>query len=220
MSFKTVRGSITIEHIVEKSRFIVQLSNCRTEEEAQQFIASIKKKHYNASHNVPIYRLGDVGQVQKYSDDGEPAGTAGLPVLEMLKKENISDIVIVITRYFGGTKLGTGGLVRAYTQAVKLAITQIEVINLESYIKGLIHVAYHWLPTIQHTLEKSSVEVIETIYSDSVQLTVAITDCQWSKTSTVVQEKTNGEIHCQKLSFIYGAVINNQFIEYGEQEKT
>ncbi|MGL4623525.1 MAG: YigZ family protein, partial [Culicoidibacterales bacterium] len=110
---------------IEKSRFICYFAPVNTAEEAQAFIETIKKRNWDATHNCSAYLLGENQQVQKANDDGEPSGTAGIPMLEVLKKRNLTNIVVVVTRYFGGIKLGAGGLVRAYTQSVVSALDTV-----------------------------------------------------------------------------------------------
>ena len=113
----TVKGYGEHEIIIEKSRFICYVSRATTEEEAQSFIQNIKKKHWDATHNCSAYLIGAHDQIQKANDDGEPSGTAGVPMLEVLKKRKLKDTVVVVTRYFGGIKLGAGGLIRAYSKS-------------------------------------------------------------------------------------------------------
>ena len=120
--YSTVRKAANAEQIIEKSRFIAYVSPAETREEAEEFIASIRKKHKDATHNVPAIVLGDKFQTQWASDDGEPQGTSGAPIVKMLVAEGITNVVLVVTRYFGGIKLGTGGLVRAYTSSAKLGL--------------------------------------------------------------------------------------------------
>ena len=120
--YKTVAKEATAEQIIEKSRFITYVKPVSTKEDADGFIAAIKKKHKDATHNVPAMVLGEKFQVQWASDDGEPQGTSGAPIVQMLVQEGITNVVIVVTRYFGGIKLGTGGLVRAYTGSAKLGL--------------------------------------------------------------------------------------------------
>ena len=120
--YKTVAKEATAEQIIEKSRFITYVKPVSTKEEADEFIAAIKKKHKDATHTVPAMVLGEKFQVQWASDDGEPQGTSGAPIVQMLVQEGITNVVIVVTRYFGGIKLGTGGLVRAYTGSAKLGL--------------------------------------------------------------------------------------------------
>ena len=120
--YSTVRAEASAEQIIEKSRFIAYVSPAGTREEADEFIASIRKKHKDATHNVPAMVLGDKFQIQWGSDDGEPQGTSGAPIVQMLVAQGITNVVVVVTRYFGGIKLGTGGLVRAYTSSAKLGL--------------------------------------------------------------------------------------------------
>lgn len=120
--YSTVRGEASAEQIIEKSRFITYVSPAETKEDADLFIAAIRKKHKDATHNVPAMVLGDKMQVQWGSDDGEPQGTSGAPIVQMLVAQGITNVVMVVTRYFGGIKLGTGGLVRAYTSSAKLGL--------------------------------------------------------------------------------------------------
>ncbi len=120
--YSTVMGPAEAEQTIEKSRFICYVSPASSKEEADEFIASIRKKHRDATHNVPAMVIGDKMQIQWGSDDGEPQGTSGAPIVQMLVSRGITNVVIVVTRYFGGIKLGTGGLVRAYTSSAKLGL--------------------------------------------------------------------------------------------------
>ena len=120
--YKTIAKEACAEQIIEKSRFITYIKPISTKEEGDEFIAGIKKKHRDATHNVPCMVVGDKMQIQWASDDGEPQGTSGLPMLQMLVNREITNVCVVVTRYFGGIKLGTGGLVRAYTSSAKLGL--------------------------------------------------------------------------------------------------
>lgn len=120
--YKTVEKEASASQIIEKSKFITYVKPVSSKEEADAFIAEIRKKHKDATHNVPAMVIGDKMQLQWASDDGEPQGTSGAPMVKLLTSEEITDTVIVVTRYFGGIKLGTGGLVRAYTSSAKLGL--------------------------------------------------------------------------------------------------
>ena len=119
---RTLYKEAICELQINKSRFIAYAKPIETEAEALMYIEQIKKKHWDAAHHVPVYVLGEQLSIQRYSDDGEPSGTAGVPILDLMKKEGLTNLICVVTRYFGGVKLGTGGLVRAYTQSAKQAI--------------------------------------------------------------------------------------------------
>lgn len=133
MNYRTIVRESESEEVINKSKFITYIKPVKTEEEAIDFIESIKKKHRDATHNVPVYLIGPSHEIQRYSDDGEPSGTAGVPIISMLKNEGITDLALVVTRYFGGVKLGTGGLVRAYTNMAKLGLESSELIDMITY---------------------------------------------------------------------------------------
>ncbi|MER2141095.1 MAG: YigZ family protein, partial [Priestia megaterium] len=127
--YYTVKQEGSHEITIQKSRFICHMKRVTTEEEAQQFIQDIKKQHWNATHNCSAYLIGERDQFQKANDDGEPSGTAGVPMLEVLKKRGLKDTVVVVTRYFGGIKLGAGGLVRAYGKSVSEALNELGTVK-------------------------------------------------------------------------------------------
>lgn len=131
-AYKTLKNTASAECEIKHSRFIGYASPVESEKAALEFIAAIKKKHWDATHNVFAYRIKE-GGAMRFSDDGEPQGTAGMPVLTVLTGEDITDCVVVVTRYFGGTLLGTGGLVRAYSQAAKLATEAAEIVSAEPW---------------------------------------------------------------------------------------
>jgi uncharacterized YigZ family protein len=205
MVFKTIKEHYQSEIVVDKSKFIAQIQPVKTEEEAYAFIESVKKKHYNATHNVPVYRIGSEGQIHKYSDDGEPAGTAGLPVLDYLKKESISNICIVITRYYGGIKLGTGGLVRAYTGAIKSTMSESDLYEVTEFTVGSVYLDYNWYPILTHMFDKSKVCVLDTVYNEMVTVTFALENEFWSEFCDLIIEKTNGALTCQVSSTIFAS---------------
>ena len=168
--FKTLWRRSEAEVIVEKSRFIGYAKPIQNEEEAVAFIEEVKALHKSANHHVPIYVLGDHYEIQRYSDDGEPSGTAGIPILEMVKKEGIKNLVIVITRYFGGIKLGTGGLVRAYTAAAKSVISESKVIEKVLHDLTKVRLEYHLLGKVQNSILNNGYPIKETIFDDAVNI--------------------------------------------------
>lgn len=172
--YKTVLGYGEAEHVIEKSRFIGYVKPIESEEEAIEFIEMIKTRHKNATHNVPVYIFGENSEIQRYSDDGEPAGTAGVPILDMLKKEDIKNTVIVVTRYFGGIKLGTGGLVRAYTSTAKLALNEAKVIEKVLYHTIKIRIDYSWLGKVQNEILNRGYVIKDTVFDDAVNLYVYV----------------------------------------------
>lgn len=171
-SYKTLHKFGSDEYIVEKSTFIGYAKPINTEEEAIDFVNEIKKKHKDATHNVWAYTVGENMNIQRYSDDGEPQGTAGIPTLEVIKKEDLRDVVVVVTRYFGGTKLGAGGLVRAYTKGAKIGIEAGIVIEKVKYTEVRIKIEYTQLGKLQNELMNLGFTVKDTIYSEDVEIIV------------------------------------------------
>lgn len=171
-SYKTLHKFGVDEYIVEKSTFIGYAKPIKSEEEAIEFINEIKKKHKDATHNVWAYTVGENMNIQRYSDDGEPQGTAGIPTLEVIKKEDLRDVVVVVTRYFGGIKLGAGGLVRAYTKGAKVGIEAGIVIEKVKYTEVKIKIEYTQLGRVQNEIMNLGFKVKDTIYSEDVELVV------------------------------------------------
>ena len=167
-NYKTLHKFGVDEYIVEKSTFIGYAKPIKTEEEAIEFVNEIKKKHKDATHNVWAYTVGENMNIQRYSDDGEPQGTAGIPTLEVIKKEDLRDVVVVVTRYFGGIKLGAGGLVRAYTKGAKVGIEAGIVIEKVKYTEVKIKIEYTQLGRIQNEIMNLGFKVKDTIYSEDV----------------------------------------------------
>lgn len=171
-SYKTLHEFGTDEIIIEKSTFIGYAKPIKTEEEAVEFINEIKKKHKDATHNVWAYTVGNNMNIQRYSDDGEPQGTAGIPTLEVIKKEDLRDVVVVVTRYFGGVKLGAGGLVRAYTKGAKIGLEAGKIIEKVMYQEVKIKMDYTLLGRVQNEIMNMGYFVKDTIYEDNVEIIV------------------------------------------------
>ncbi|WP_058306676.1 YigZ family protein [Gracilibacillus massiliensis] len=170
----TVKIEGTDQQIIQKSRFIGYVKRVTSEEEAQDFIQSIKKKHADANHNCSAYMIGEHDQIQKANDDGEPSGTAGVPILEVLKKRELKDTVVVITRYFGGTKLGAGGLIRAYSSTTTLAINTTGVVERKRMRTFYIKVDYTLLGKIENELRQSTYLLENIEYLDVVTIHVRV----------------------------------------------
>ena len=171
-TYKTLHEFGMDEIIIEKSTFIGYAKPIKTEEEAVDFINEIKKKHKDATHNVWAYTVGKSMNIQRYSDDGEPQGTAGIPTLEVIKKEDLRDVVVVVTRYFGGIKLGAGGLVRAYTKGAKVGIEAAKVIEKVKYKDVRIKIDYNLLGKVQNEIMNMGYFVKDTVYEDNVEFIV------------------------------------------------
>ncbi|UXR69992.1 YigZ family protein [Staphylococcus sp. IVB6246] len=167
-SVVTIKDEHEIENIINKSRFIAHIVPVETEEDAKEFIARKKKEHREATHNCSAYTVGDTMHIQKASDDGEPSGTAGVPMLEMLKKHDVHNVAVVVTRYFGGIKLGTGGLIRAYGGAVRDVIQDIGRIILRPAIPMQVTIDYDLTGKFEYELQSTTFFLRDTVYADKV----------------------------------------------------
>lgn len=202
-TYRTIAGFGQEEIIIEKSTFIGYAKPVETEEEALAFIQEIKKKHRDATHNVPAYVLGEQNNIQRCNDDGEPSGTAGVPVLEVIKKEDLRNVAVVVTRYFGGIKLGTGGLVRAYTKGAKIALEAAGIITKTLYQIIIVSVDYTMLGTVQNQLRLNAYDTKDIVYEDIVHLHVWVALEDVPQFTAQMVEWTNGR-----------AVITNGAIDY------
>lgn len=172
--YRTIQKLSTGEITEKKSRFLSSVIPVSTKEEAEEWIGKIKKKNFDARHNCYAYRIGSKGEQSRYSDDGEPSGTAGRPIMEILEKEELTNVLIVVTRYFGGILLGTGGLVRAYTQAAKEGISHGTIIQKVWKSRINLTVPYPMAGRMKQYLMKESLPIINEIYTDSVTIQTAV----------------------------------------------
>ncbi|MED4235489.1 YigZ family protein [Priestia megaterium] len=191
--YYTVKQEGSHEITIQKSRFICHMKRVTTEEEAQQFIQDIKKQHWNATHNCSAYLIGERDQFQKANDDGEPSGTAGVPMLEVLKKRGLKDTVVVVTRYFGGIKLGAGGLVRAYGKSVSEALNELGTV--QRTLMAVMHttVDYTWLGKLENELRSSVYLLKEIHYADMVEIETFVEEAQTEAFTEWMTELTNGQ---------------------------
>ncbi|OCA88265.1 YigZ family protein [Bacillus sp. FJAT-27225] len=169
-SYLTVKEYGEHEIIIEKSRFIAHVNRAESEESAQEFIAEIKRRHRDATHNCSAYLIGENDQIQKANDDGEPSGTAGVPILEVLKKKKLKDTVVVVTRYFGGIKLGAGGLIRAYGKSASEGINATGVV--ERKLMRVMHttIDYTLLGKVENELRSAAAHIRNIHYLDKVEI--------------------------------------------------
>ncbi len=174
-TYKTIKGEIRIEKVIDKSKFIGYAKPIKNREEGEEFVREIKKKHKDASHNVPAIILGDSFQFQWASDDGEPQGTSGAPILQMLQQEGVTDVVVVVTRYFGGIKLGTGGLVRAYTSTAKLAIKEARIIEYKPMLLIKLKYPYSLHGKIEGVLRRVDASVENSVFLEDVAIELMMT---------------------------------------------
>lgn len=171
--YNTVDGEQEITLVIEKSKFICALKGVRNEEEAKEFISIIKKKHSLATHNCYAYIADEVGYLQKFFDDGEPQGTAGIPMLETLKNNDLKKVVAVVTRYFGGIKLGTGGLARAYSNAVNECINSAKKIKCVWSTVFDFVLTYNEYSKILNCFNENYIKLLSTVFDDGVKIRIA-----------------------------------------------
>ncbi len=189
---KTVFEGGEGEIVEKKSRFIATVRPVSSEEEAAAFIAEMKKKYWDAKHNCSAFVIGDHQELTRCSDDGEPAQTAGRPMLDVLLREEIHNTAVVVTRYFGGVLLGTGGLVRAYQKAVQEGLANSIVIEKQPGRKLVIGTDYTGLGKLQYLIAQKGLATIDTIYTDKVELILMVPAELTAETEKDVIEATNG----------------------------
>ena len=170
--YTTAAKEAQAEQIIEKSRFIAHIKPVADREEAESYIAQIRSRYRDATHNVPAFVIGDKQQLVWGSDDGEPGGTAGSPVAMFLQNEGLANVVCVVTRYFGGIKLGPGGLVRAYTSSARLALEAAGKREVREYDRISIRLDYSLLGKLQNMEKSSDFDIINTDYTDKVEVTL------------------------------------------------
>lgn len=168
-SYKTIRNDAKDEYIVKKSRFIGHIAHVTTQEQALGFIASVSKKHWDATHNVYAYIIRE-GGIKRYSDDGEPQGTAGIPVLDVLEKTGVTDCAVVVTRYFGGIMLGAGGLVRAYSHSASIAVQAGGIVTRAMCARLKVTCDYYFYGKLSSLVPESGGVIEDTLFEDNVTL--------------------------------------------------
>lgn len=198
--YSTVRSEGCAEQIIERSRFIAYAAPAADRGEAEAFIAAVRKKHKDATHNVPAMVLGDKMQIQWGSDDGEPQGTSGAPIVQMLAAQGITNVVVVVTRYFGGIKLGTGGLVRAYTSSAKLGLEAAGICDVCQRSVLTYALDYTYLAKLQNLAGQSggataeNLFVIENLaYTDVVQAELSCVPERAAEVQALIANLTGGQ---------------------------
>ena len=186
------------EIVEKKSRFIAQVFPVETEEEAAGIIEETKKKYWDARHNCYAFVLGAGGEVSRCSDDGEPSGTAGRPILEVIAGRGLRNVLVIVTRYFGGTLLGTGGLVRAYSAATQAGIDASQVITKEVGYRLTVDTDYAGVGKLQYVAAQQDVGILDTVYGEQVQMILLAPAAQCDKLIGEITEATAGQTKIQK----------------------
>ena len=197
-SYSTVYSEGTGEIVEKKSRFIAEIFPVSTEEEAFEHLEAVRKKYWDARHHCWAYIIGRNPGTERLSDDGEPAGTAGKPILEVLRGRGLTNVFAVVTRYFGGTLLGTGGLVRAYSGAVQEGLAHTEIITRMSGLKLKIGTDYTGAGKIQYILGQRKLVVTDSEYTDKVEFTVLVPEGEEAPLEKEIMEATCGRAAMEK----------------------
>lgn len=191
--YKSIYEYAEAEYIVEKSRFIAHASPAETPEEAKLFVAEIKEKYKDATHNVPAFICGPGMEHQWQSDDGEPQGTSGMPILKLISSEELTNLVIVVTRYFGGIKLGTGGLARAYSHAAKLAIEKAGICEVREGIELTYNFDYTYLSKLQNLSGSNGFTIEDINYTDTVNAKLCCMSEESDRIKSLMSDLTVGK---------------------------
>ncbi|MCD8075204.1 MAG: YigZ family protein [Lachnospiraceae bacterium] len=200
------------EIVEKKSRFIATVRPVDSEEDALAFIAATKKKYWDARHNCFAYVIGERQELQRCSDDGEPQGTAGRPMLEVLLGEDVHNMVVVVTRYFGGVLLGTGGLVRAYSKSVQEGLRSSTIIEKQEGVRLAIRMDYGGIGRIQYLLGSRGLPVLDSEYTDAVLLRTVVPKAQASALREAVTEATAGRAEFPEETMVCYAMVDGEAV--------
>ena len=208
--YKTLREAATDEYIINKSRFLCHAAPAQTEEAALAFLSEKRQQYRDANHNCYAYVIGKNAGIMRYSDDGEPGGTAGMPMMEVLKAQGVVDCCVVVTRYFGGILLGAGGLVRAYSHSCVLAVKKAGVVVMLPSERWLIDVPYPMWDKVSHSLAALPVQIEQTEFLTSVQATLLIRQRDAQDVMNRLTQETNARMDSLRLDELYAAWNENQ----------
>ena len=194
MEFRTIKEDGQVQEEIKKSRFICHAKRVYSEEEARDFITAIKKEHYKATHNCSAFIIGERSEIKRTSDDGEPSGTAGVPMLGVLENHNLTNVCVVVTRYFGGIKLGAGGLIRAYAGSVALAVKEIGVIEIKEQVGIAIQMSYAQYQEYSNFLKEHDLMELETNFTDQVNTMIYVDKEEKENIKAALVEFFNGKV--------------------------
>lgn len=214
--YKTIYEGGEGEIIEKKSRFIATVRLVKTEEEALLFIEEMRKKYWNATHNCFAYVIGERCETARCSDDGEPSGTAGRPMLDVLMGEELHNTAVVVTRYFGGTLLGTGGLVRAYSKSVQEGLAQSRVITKYHGILLEVHTDYNGVGKLQYLFAQKGIPVMDSEYTDKVKMQVLLPVKRLEEIKKAVTEATSGQARMEEIKELYFAESDGEYLCFDE----
>ena len=194
MEFRTIKEDGQVQEEIKKSRFICHAKRVYSEEEARDFITAIKKEHYKATHNCSAFIIGERSGIKRTSDDGEPSGTAGVPMLGVLENHNLTNVCVVVTRYFGGIKLGAGGLIRAYAGSVALAVKEIGIIEIKEQAGIAIQMSYAQYQEYSNFLKEYNLMELDTNFTDQVDTMIYVDKEEKENIKASLVEFFNGKV--------------------------
>ena len=194
MEFRTIKEDGQVQEEIKKSRFICHAKRVYSEEEARAFITAIKKEHYKATHNCSAFIIGERSEIKRTSDDGEPSGTAGVPMLGVLENHNLTNVCVVVTRYFGGIKLGAGGLIRAYAGSVAFAVKEIGIVEIKEQTGIQIQMSYAQYQEYGNFLKEHNLMELETNFTDQVDTIIFVDKEVKEDTKSALIEFFNGKV--------------------------
>ena len=194
MEFRTIKEDGQVQEEIKKSRFICHAKRVYSEDEARDFITVIKKEHYKATHNCSAFIIGERSEIKRTSDDGEPSGTAGVPMLGVLENHNLTNVCVVVTRYFGGIKLGAGGLIRAYAGNVALAVKEIGIIEIKEQAGIAIQMSYAQYQEYNNFLKEHNLMELDTNFTDQVDTMIYVDKEEKENIKAELVEFFNGKV--------------------------
>ena len=201
--YLSLKGECETQKVIEKSRFITTSKHISGDEEAKDFIADIRRKYPDATHNCYAYIADNLGNFPRFSNDGEPSGTAGMPILEVIKNKRLFETVVVVTRYFGGIKLGAGGLVRAYSGSAAENLDSAEKVLYETCAQSEYSVDYSSVDAVMRYCTENSASIINTVYNDDVTFVIAVKKADEQKFNSGLINRLNGKVKIKKLKEYY-----------------
>lgn len=210
--YKTIYKGGIGEITEKKSRFIATIRPVETEEEALAFLEEMKKKYWDARHNCSAYVLGERQEILRCSDDGEPSQTAGKPMMDVLTGAGLTNVAAVVTRYFGGTLLGTGGLVRAYSAAVQEGLKNSRIITKYLGTRLLVETDYNGIGRLQYLFGQRQIPMTDTEYTDHVNFTVLVPVSKTAELTKAITEATNGQAKITEKGRLYYTILNGEYL--------
>ena len=198
MEFRTIKEDGQVQEEIKKSRFICHVKRIYSEEEARDFITTIKKEHYKATHNCSAFIVGERSEIKRTSDDGEPSGTAGVPMLGVLENHNLTNVCVVVTRYFGGIKLGAGGLIRAYAGSVNHAIEAVGLVEFINQRELILNLDYSLYDSLQRFLIDQKIKISDSEFLSDIKVKCFIDEEKVDEVMNLLTETFNGKISMKK----------------------